>query len=263
MDATFLHDLHFGFGGVVCAADDGAGVAHGTTFGRRLAGNKTYHRFGAEVADIAGGICFHAAADLADHNDALRFGVIHQQFHCFFGGGAHDGVAADADAGGLAHAGFRHLVHCLVGEGAGTRNDADVALAVNEARHDAAFGLVGRDDAGAVGADEAAVFAGDVGFHLHHVLHGDALGDADDDFDACFGGLHDGVGSKCRRHEDDRCVGAGLLNGIVNGVEYRLVQVGFAAFAGRDAAYYVGTVFNHLGCVESTFFAGESLDDDF
>jgi hypothetical protein len=85
------------------------------------------------------------------------------------------------------------------------------AFAVNEARHDAAFSLVGRDDAGAVGTDEAAVFAGNVGFHLHHVLHGNAFGDTDDDFDAGFGGLHDCVGSECRGHKNDRCVSAGLL----------------------------------------------------
>ena len=263
MDAALFHDLHFGFGRVVCAADDGAGVAHGPTFGRRLTGNKTYYRFGAEVADIAGCVGFHASADLADHDDAFRFGVVHQQFHGFFGGGAHDGVATDADAGGLSHTGFRYLIHSLVGEGAGTRNDADATFAVNEARHDAAFGFVGRDDAGAVGTDEATIFAGDVSFHFHHILHGNALCDADDDFDTGFGSLHDSVGSECRRHKDDRCVGAGLLNGIVNGIEYRLVQVGFAAFAGRNAAYYIGAVFNHLGCVESTFLASESLYDDF
>jgi hypothetical protein len=49
--------------------------------------------------------------DLAYHHDALGFGVVHEQLHGFLGGGADDGVAADADGRGLAQAGFGELVH--------------------------------------------------------------------------------------------------------------------------------------------------------
>jgi hypothetical protein len=34
-----------------------------------------------------------------------------------------------------------------------------------------------------------------------------------------------------------------------------------AAFAGRDAAYDVRTVLDHLFCVESSLFAGDALND--
>ena len=76
--------------------------------------------------------------------------------------GAVDRIAADADAGGLADAAAGELPDRLVGERAAARDDADVALLVNVAGRDAdaaaAGGILpvaGRDDAGAVGADEA------------------------------------------------------------------------------------------------------------
>nr|GFD56899.1 hypothetical protein [Tanacetum cinerariifolium] len=43
----------------------------------------------------------HATADFAYHHDAFGFGVVHQQFYRLLGGGADDGVAADADGRGL------------------------------------------------------------------------------------------------------------------------------------------------------------------
>ena len=54
------------------------------------------------------------------------------------------------------------------------------------------------------------------GHHLQHVDGGNALGDADDERDTGVGRLHDGVGGKRRRHEDDAGVGAGLANGVVH-----------------------------------------------
>ncbi len=63
-------------------------------------------------------------------------------------------VAADADAGALAEARGRGLRNRLIGQRAGAADDADLAAAMDMARHDADLAGIGRDDAGAVGADE-------------------------------------------------------------------------------------------------------------
>lgn len=261
VQAALLHDLHFGCRRVVLAADDGAGVAHLPALGRRLAGDEADDGLGAVFLDVIGRFCFHAAADLADHDDAFRFRVVHQQFDRLFGGGAHDGVAADADAGRLPHARLSHLVDCLVGERAGAGNDADLTFFVDEAGHDAALRFARRDDARAVGADQVGVVPLQVSFYPDHVLHRNAFRDADDHLDAGFGGLHDGVGGESRRHKDHRSVGAGLADGVRYRVEYRKPQVLLATFSGGDAAHYIRSILYHLFGVESAFLTGEPLDD--
>ena len=54
----------------------------------------------------------------------------------------------------LAEAEVRELPDGFVGERAAAAHDADRALLVDVARHDADLALAGRDDAGAVRADE-------------------------------------------------------------------------------------------------------------
>ncbi len=68
--------------------------------------------------------------------------------------GALDRVAADADAGRLAEAHVGGLLHRLVGQRARARHHADRAALVDMAGHDADLAGVGRDDAGAVRADQ-------------------------------------------------------------------------------------------------------------
>src|SRR5690606_25303463 len=97
----------------------------------------------------------------------------------------------EADAGGLAEAEIGELPDGLVGERAAAAHDADLASLVNVAGHDADLALAGRDDAGAIWTDESAfrVIALEAGVNLHHVEHGDALGDGDDQLDAGVGGF--------------------------------------------------------------------------
>ena len=67
------------------------------------------------------------AADLADHDDGLGLRVGQEHLQAVDEVGAVDRIAADADAGRLAEAGGGGLGHRLVGEGAGARDDADLA----------------------------------------------------------------------------------------------------------------------------------------
>ena len=212
--------------------------------------------------DVVRGGFFRGAADLADHDDGFGLGIFVEQLERVDVGGADDGVAADADGGGLADAALRELIDGLVGEGAGARDDADRAFLVNAAGHDADLGFAGRDDAGAVGADEARLRVLELRPDLHHVVDRDAFGDADDQRQAGVFGFEDGVGGERRRHEDDGGVGAGLLYRLGDGVEDRPALVGGAAFAGRDAADDFGAVFGAALRVEGSFFAGDSLHDE-
>ncbi len=175
---------------------------------------------------------------------------------------ADDGVAADADAGGLADAEFGELVDGFVGERAAAADDADVALLVNAAGHDADFAFAGGDDAGAIGADEARFFEVERGGDADHVDDGNAFGDADDERHFGVGGFENGVGGEWRRNENDGGVGAGGFYGFADGVEDGAFEMLRAAFAGRDAADDVGAVVDHLLRVESAFAAGETLDDE-
>ena len=101
--------------------------------------------------------------------------------------GAGDGVAADADAGGLAVALVGGLLDGFVGQGAGAGDYAYLPRQVDVAGHDADLALAGGDDAGAVGADEAAAGGVQAFLDEEHVEGGDALGDADDEIEA---GVH-------------------------------------------------------------------------
>ena len=95
----------------------------------------------------------------------------------------------------------------------------------------------------------------------HHVERRDAFGDADDEREAGVGGFHDRVGGKRRRHEDHRRVGAGLLHGVLHGVENRPAFVRRAALARRHAADDGRAVGGRLLGVEGPLAAGEALDD--
>jgi hypothetical protein len=148
------------------------------------------------AARNCGGLFLGGAADLADHDDRLGFRVGEEHFQHVDMFGALDRVAADADGGGLAEAEVGGLLDGLIGEGAGAGDDADLAAAEDVAGHDADLAGVGRDHAGAVRADEAGPRAFERALDLHHVKHGDAFGDADDERDVGVDGLEDASAAK-------------------------------------------------------------------
>ena len=106
------------------------------------------------LPDPLGGFFLGAAADFADHDDAVRVRIVVEQLDDIEVRRAVDRVAADADAGGLADAAAGQLPDRLVGQRAAARDDADVALLVNVAGRDAdaaaavrILARAGRDDA--------------------------------------------------------------------------------------------------------------------
>ncbi len=82
------------------------------------AGDEGDDRLGDLGGDVFGGLLLGEAADLADEHDGDGVGVLVEHAQGFHGGGADDGVAADADAGGLADVALRELGDDLVDGGA-------------------------------------------------------------------------------------------------------------------------------------------------
>ena len=156
----------------------------------------------------------------------------------------------------------RELVDGLVRQRARARDHADGAFGEDHRRHDADLALAGREDAGAVRADEADALLLHVGIRRDHVGDGDALGDADDDLDAGLGGLDDRAAGERRRDEDARRVRALALDSLAHRVVDRPVEVGLPALAGDDAGDDVRAVLDHLLGVEGAFFSGQALHDE-
>ena len=209
------------------------------------------------------GLLLGVAADLAHHQHGLGLRVGLEQRQGVDEARAVDRVAADADAGALADPQVRELPDGFIRQGARSAHDPDPPGLVDIARHDADLALAGRDDPGAVGADQPGVRAVrlQVGHGAGHVDHRDALGDRDDHRDAGVGGLHDRVGRERRRDEDHRRVGARLLHGLGDGVEDRDAERRRPAAAGRRPAHQVRPVRLALLGVERPRLARDALTD--
>ena len=213
-------------------------------------GDKSGDRFFAVFLDPLGGFLLGGAADLADHDDAARVGVVVEELDDVEVRAAGDGIAADADAGRLAKAVAGELPHRLVGERAAAADDADVARLVDVAGGDAdaaaAVGILacaGGDDAGAVRADEPGCRSVDRGLDFNHVAHGDALGDGDDQLEPGIDCLEDGVGGEGRRNKNRGGGGAGFFDSLGDAVENRDGVLEFlAGFSGGDAGDNLGAV---------------------
>src|SRR5881396_3490283 len=92
----------FGGGGAFAAADDRAGVTHTAAGWSGGAGDEAGDGFAAAFLDPRGGFFLFGAADLADYDDAVRLRVVVEHFDDVQVGRAVDGIAANADARGLA-----------------------------------------------------------------------------------------------------------------------------------------------------------------
>jgi hypothetical protein len=272
LEAALLHDRQLGIGGVGAAGDQRAGMAHALAGGAVTPAMKPDDRLLHVVLAPARGFGLVGAADLADHDDGVGFRIVVEGLHHVDVLQAVDRVAADADRAGLAQADLGELRHGFIGERAGARDDADAALAVDVAGHDADLDLVGRDQAGAVGAQQQRLLAalGFLGLHLvahfQHVAHRDAFGDADRQVQVGFDGFPDRRGGARGRHVDHGHGGAGLLlGGFLHRGEDRDVEdllAGLLRVHARHEAVLAVRVFLALLGVELAGLARDALGDD-
>src|SRR6266568_2328523 len=190
----------------------------------------------------------------------MRIAIVVEKFDGIEKGRANDGISTDADARGLADAEKRQLMDGLVGQSPAAADDTDIPLLVNAARHDSDLALAGRNDARAIGADQARFLEVDGRCYANHVEDRNAFGDANDQGKTRVGGFQNGVRGVRWGNEKDGRVRAGCFCGFGDGVEDGTLQVLCAALAGCNATNNVGSVLDHLLSVKSAFAPGESLD---
>src|SRR6266513_1486522 len=241
--------------------DDGARVAHAPAGRRGLAADEGDDRFLHAALDEGRRILLGRPADLTDQHDRLGGGIVGDEREHVDEARAVHWVAADPDARGLADPAARQLAHDLVGQGAAARDDADGSGRVDVSRHDADLRLARRDDAGTIRPDEARRLLGEVVLHAHHVRDRDPLGDAHDQRHAGGRGLHDGVGRRERRHEDQGAVGGLGLDRLRDRVPDGEALVRRPALARRHPADDGGAVLLAARGVERPLAAGDALDD--
>ena len=112
-------------------------MTHAAAGRRGLSGDEADHRLAHSPANEFRGLLLGIAPDFANHDDGVRIGIIVEKAHGIEERCADDGIAANANARGLADAQMGELADGLIGQGAAAADDADVALAVNLSGHDA------------------------------------------------------------------------------------------------------------------------------
>ena len=178
-------------------------MAHALAWRRRDPGDKADHGFFHIGLDPPRTGLLGIAANLAHHDHRIGVGVVVEHLHDIDMLQSVDRVAADANASRLTQPALHQLTDRFVGQRPRARHDTDAPLLVYLAGHDADLDLVGRDDAGTVGADEDRLFALHAVTRANHVAHRDAFGDADDQFELRIDSLVDRGGGKGWWHVDD------------------------------------------------------------
>ena len=245
-------------------------MAHAPARRRGRAGDEPGDRLFAVLPDPFRRFFLRAAADFANHDDAVRVGIVVEHFNDLEMRCSIDRVAADADARGLPCPAAGELPDCFVGERAAARDDADVALLVNVAGRDAdaatavrILAFAGRHDAGTIRADEARLTAFHRALHLDHVVDRNALGDANDQVQPAVNRFKDGVGGEWRGNENRGRGRAGLFRGLSHGVKDRhSVLKKLSALAWCDAGDDLSAVFQAELGVPRAEAAGDALHED-
>ena len=99
-----------------------------------------------------------------------------------------------------------------------------------------------------------------VGFD--NILGRNTFGYANNKRNACIGSLHDTVGRKTSRNENDGGIRLCLLNSFVHGIENRNTLNVRASFTGRNASHNLSAVSNHLTGMKLTVSTGYTLYND-
>jgi hypothetical protein len=175
-------------------------VTHSPAWWSRNTSDKAHDRFASVVLlEPLRSILLRTTANLTNHDDAIRLRILNKDIQAVNEIRATERITSNTHNKGLAQSSLRSLVHGLVSERARARHDADATALVDEAGHDADLALAWRNDAGAVGTDEAGL-----GLRLEHVCYadhvvlGDAFGDADDEGDLGNDGFFDTSGGEGR-----------------------------------------------------------------
>ena len=240
-------------GGFNCAVSL-TGVTHSPSRRSRNAGDEADDGLvgGVVGPQKVGRVFFRATTNLSNHDDSIRLAVLQKDLQAVYEVGSREGITADANHERLTEASLGGLIDGFVGEGTRTRDDADAATLVDEARHDANLALARCDDARAVGTDHPS-FALSLEYvcDADHVVLGDAFCDADDERYLGLNGFLDAFCGEWWRDEDGGCIGSCLLHGIADAREYGLAQMLLSGLLRICAADDVRSVLEGLLCVKA------------
>src|SRR5690606_34936354 len=148
-----------------------------------------------------------------------------------------------------------------------TAHNADTALGMDMARHDADLDFVGRDETWAVGPQQQSLSV--LGAHTianhHHVANWNAFSDANDQIQVRLDGFPDCVGGTRWRHVNDRNRSARCVFGVLHaGVDWDAFEI-FTRFlrmyAGNKGFAAVCVVTTHAR-VELPRLTSDALGDD-
>lgn len=209
-------------------------MTHPPAGGSGAASNERNNRLGigarVVLLEVCGSLLLHGTSDLTDKDDTLSLGVSKEDLDDVNVLCSGEGVASDSDGEGLAKTSEGGLVHGLVCEGSGTRNDTDLALGEDVAGHDAELAGLAHNT-GAVTANHARLGLGSEGIvDLELVALWDTLGDGDDEGDLRLDGLENGIGGTCGGNVDYCCEGVLCLLCLADGTEDGETKVGLASF---------------------------------
>mmetsp|Transcript_18078 Transcript_18078/g.41329 ORF Transcript_18078/g.41329 Transcript_18078/m.41329 type:complete len:330 (+) Transcript_18078:381-1370(+) len=266
IDAGGLEGLEFGRRRPLAARDDGPRVAHAPAGRGRHARDEGHDGlvWVAVGLEPLGGLLLGAAADLANHDDALCLGVVGKPLEAVDEVGAVERVAPDAHAGRLAQADSRRLGHRFIRESAGTGDDADLALLVDVTGHNSDLALARLDDARAVRADEPrGALLVEIPLDFDHVLLGDTLGDGHHQGDLGLDRVDDGGRAERGGHVDHGRVRLHGDDGLVHRIEDWEIEVSLSPLLGCYTSHHLRAVRNRLLAVEGALLPRESLADHF
>ena len=113
MNSCGLQGGHLFRSRAVASGDDCPGMAHAPSWRGGLSGDETDDGLVHVRLGKCGGLLFRVSADFPDHHHRLRVRVILKETEAINEVGAVDGIAADADAGGLPQSGTGELADLL------------------------------------------------------------------------------------------------------------------------------------------------------
>src|SRR5215510_6318659 len=144
-------------------------------------------------------------------------------------------------------------MHRFIGEGATAGYHTDNALLMDEPRHDTDLCFIDRDHAGTVRTDQTDITSTERALHFYHVVHWDAFGDTNDQFDPSVSCFQNCIGAKRRRHKDERGVALLFLHRIADRIKDGNALDLLTGLPRGHARHHLGSVSLALGRVERAF----------
>src|SRR5277367_4694209 len=231
-----FHGLDLLGGSSLPAGNDRAGMAHPPSRRRSLTRNESHHRLFHPRLHVFRSSFLGVASDFPDNHYHFGLRILVKQFKRIEEVGPNDGISTDANRRGLPDPPRGELINRFVRQRARARDDPDGTFEMDSRRHDSDFALARRNDTRAVRPDEPRAPILQILPRANHIKRRNALSDADDQLHLSVGGFHNRIGGKWRRHENHRCIRAGLVDRFLHRVEDRPAFVSGAALAGSDPA---------------------------